>query len=522
MKLARQINLAILTTLLVVVSLAGALSYLSVKRGFEHYVRSLEEARLGPAVRRLTAVYARDGSWETLRHDPRRFGRLLRRDEDERAAPPPEGRSREQREAGEARPPRPEGSADASARPPPPEQRERRDTDPFETFPRVTLYDASRKPVVGDSSLDTDATRIPLVVESRTVGWLGVRPITRFDEKIDVGYLQHVRGQLAVIAAAALVLGLVAAAILTRRILRPVEALAAGTRRLTSGDYDARSGVDSADELGQLARDFDTLAATLAENARSRRQWVADTSHELRTPLAVLRAEVEAIVDGVRPADAAAIASLHAEILRLGKLVDDLGELARSDRGALELIRAPIAVVPFLEESLAIFRARFEQRRIAIDLDVAGLEQARISGERVRLQQIFANLLENSARYTDVGGVLRVSGLVGRDPADSGESVETLRLRFDDSAPAVPAEALPHLFERFFRADASRSREAGGSGLGLAICQRLVAAHDGTVVASPSPLGGLRIELTFPLFADPASRPSHRPRPPAGSKPPSP
>lgn len=471
MRLARQINLAILTTLLLVISLVGVLTYLGVRRGFAHYVRSLEEARLEPASRRLTELYARDGSWEALRRDPRRFGGMLRAQDDV----PPEPAREHPPPADDAPPPRP---------------REGPDRDPLELPPRVTLYDARGARVVGPGSADQEASRLPLVVEGETVGWLGIRAIPRFDEQLDLRYFEQVRGQLLLITAAGLALGLITAALLTRRILRPIDALTAGARRMTSGDYEARIDVDSDDELGLLARDFDSLAGTLAADRLARRQWVADTSHELRTPITVLRAEVEAMLDGVRPLQVASLASLHGEILRLAKLVDDLGELARTDRGELTLVRAPVLAVEALRESIAAVRTRLALRRVHLEVELTGAEAAFIDGDRARLQQIFANLLENSVRYTDPGGSLRVSAaLDGRQ----------LRMTFDDSAPAAPAHALPLLFERFYRADPSRSREHGGSGLGLAICKRLVELHDGQIAAANSALGGLRIELTFPV-----------------------
>jgi two-component system sensor histidine kinase BaeS len=352
----------------------------------------------------------------------------------------------------------------------------------------VTLYDATRRVVVGSGAWDSDASRLPLVVDGQTVGWLGLRAITRFDDEVNLKYLREVRSQLILIAAVAILVGLLGGWLLTRRLLRPIDALSAGTRRLTSGDYDARIGLQSDDEFGRLARDFDALAKTLGDDSRARRQWVADTSHELRTPIAVLRGELEALIDGVRAVTPAALESLHAEVARLSKLVEDLGELARSDRGTLTITPAPLELDELLRESVAACSGRFEQRRITLELALE--KPPTVIADRLRLQQVFTNLLENSLRYTDAGGVLRIS---------STSDADWLTLRFDDSAPGVPPEALPRLFERFYRADPSRSRAHGGSGLGLAISQRLVEAHGGTMIASASPLGGLRIELRLPL-----------------------
>lgn len=468
MKLIHQITIVILTTLLLVVALVGISMYVSVERGFARYIRGLEEARLEPAIRRLTALYAREHSFAQLQRDPKRFRSLLRREEDERP------------------PVTPLQNDKAPDRP-----RELRGTDPLELPPRATLYDSERHALIGNGTLTTDASRISLIVDGVTIGWLGVRAIPRIEGELDVRYLHQVRGQLLFIALAAVLLGLLAGWLLARRLLRPIDALSQGTRRLRAGDYDSRIELARTDELGQLARDFDALAVTLGEDSRARKRWVADTSHELRTPITILRAELEAILDGVRPADAAALRSLHTEIIRLGKLVDDLSELARADRGELTIIRAPLSPVGILSESLVLFGNRLEQRGIRVELDLQAAQSARILGDRVRLGQIFTNLLENSARYTDANGTLRITAQL---------APQQLVLRFDDSAPGVPDDALPHLFDRLYRTESSRSRAHGGSGLGLSICQRLVEAHGGTITASASPLGGLRMQIMMPLL----------------------
>jgi two-component system, OmpR family, sensor histidine kinase BaeS len=253
------------------------------------------------------------------------------------------------------------------------------------------------------------ASLIRLAVDGKTVGWLGVRAIPELEAVLDVKYLREVRAQILMVAAAAVLLGILASWLLARRIMRPIDLLRAGTRRLASGDTDTRLTLQGGGELDQLTRDFNALAASLGADERARRQWVADTSHELRTPITVLRAEVEAMLDGVRLIDAAAVASLHAELLRLGKLVDDLGELASADRGALVMTRIPVEPVALLLESVAVFRGRLEKRRIAIDLDLAQAAGARVAGDRDRIKQIYANLLENTARYTDDGGTLRIT-----------------------------------------------------------------------------------------------------------------
>jgi two-component system sensor histidine kinase BaeS len=194
----------------------------------------------------------------------------------------------------------------------------------------------------------------------------------------------------------------------------------------------------------------------------------------------------------VRPFTPAALASLRGEAAAHGKLVDDLNLLSLAAVGALAYRKETLELEPLLAQAVESYRERFAQR--GVSLEAARLDAARVFGDRDRLAQMFRNLLENSARYTDAGGRARVSARV----ADGWVAVE-----FDDSPPGVPAEALPYLFERFFRVDGSRSRANGGTGLGLAISRSIAAAHGGEIAAAPSPLGGLRVSVRLPLASAP-------------------
>src|SRR5262245_38256280 len=194
---------------------------------------------------------------------------------------------------------------------------------------------------------------------------------------------------------------------------------------------------------------------------------MSDVSHELLTPIAVLRAGLEALEDGVRPLTREAVASLNGEVAALGKLVEDLYQLALSGTGALSYRKERSDVADVLEQSLESFGARFSERSFSVQKQLSrGLM---VMADADRLSQAFRNLLENAARYTDPGGTVRVTA------RRSGAGVQ---IDFEDSAPGVPPEALPRLFERFYRVEGSRSRANGGAGLGLAIVRSVVEAHD--------------------------------------------
>jgi two-component system, OmpR family, sensor histidine kinase BaeS len=277
---------------------------------------------------------------------------------------------------------------------------------------------------------------------------------------------------------------------LANRLVRPVKALAAATGRLAAGEFATRVPVASADELGQLARDFNVLALTLEKNEQTRRQWVADISHELRTPLAILRGEIEALQDGVRQPTPESINSLHGEALRLGRLVEDLYQLSLSDLGALTYHKEELDLAVVLTAALAHYRPELTGKRIALTAEIPRAGAAVVFGDPERLHQLFANLLDNAVKYTDQGGKLEVR-LTCRD--------HEATIDLADSAPGVPESELERLFDRLYRVESSRSRDAGGAGLGLAICRNIVLAHTGTITAHPSPLGGVLIRIALPL-----------------------
>jgi two-component system, OmpR family, sensor histidine kinase BaeS len=302
-------------------------------------------------------------------------------------------------------------------------------------------------------------------------------------------FLDQLKTSLWAIVAVSVALSALAAVMLAAHFRKPIRHLAAGAQALAQGRFDTRLDARRSDELGELAHSFNGLAQQLETMEASRRQWVADTSHELRTPLAVLRAQLEAIEDGVRSADPATIAAMLRQVLAMNKLIDQLYALARADVAALDCQRQQIDVWALACQCAAEFRERLQAGGLALETRAAP-DVSTVAGDADRLRQVFGNLFENALRYTAAGGRVALGAEV-RGGA--------LHITLADSAPGVPDEALPRLAERFYRVDASRSRANGGAGLGLSLCQRIAEAHGGSLSFSHSPLGGLRVTLTLPL-----------------------
>jgi two-component system, OmpR family, sensor histidine kinase BaeS len=363
---------------------------------------------------------------------------------------------------------------------------------------RIGLLDAGQHLLTGSAAhrllivaASLDRVSYGLYGDGRAIGTLVVAKADSQDTDLVVAFLIAQQRNLAILAATCLGLAVVASALLSASFRRPIQRLVEGARRLGAGHIETRLNLHRSDELGELARTFDQVAAQLEAAEGSRREWVANTSHELRTPLAVLRAQLEALRDGVRAPSPENIELVVRQALTLGKLVDDLGALARSDTGMLEYSLAPVDLWAVVTEAAQAFADRFAVAGLAVALGPAPAPGI-VHGDGGRLRQVVVNLLENCLRYTDRNGRVDIAGEV---------SGATLRVTVDDSSPGVPPAALARLGERFYRVDASRSRQRGGAGLGLALCRQILEAHGGRLDFAASPLGGLRATFSLRLAA---------------------
>jgi two-component system sensor histidine kinase BaeS len=267
-------------------------------------------------------------------------------------------------------------------------------------------------------------------------------------------------------------LGLLLSVFLFRRVVDPVRAMKAMAARIAAGDYGARVSGHSEDELGALAESLDQMAASLANLERLRKDLVANVAHELRTPLTNLRGYLEAIHEGVAPASMETIGSLHEDVMRLVRLVDALHALTLLDARLPRLQLEDVDLRTLLDRLVERYRGQFASRGIAVEKQLEAT--APVRADRDLVSQAAANLLDNALKYTPGGGQVAV---------DMSASNGAIRIAVSNTGDEIAREDLPFIFERFFRAEKSRSRESGGAGIGLAIVKEVAGVHGGQVGA---------------------------------------
>ena len=458
-----KLLLGLLLTASAVLMLNYALGRQQLRSGFLEYMTALETERYLPLADALAELYEQEGSFDGLQKNRRRWPTLLERFSllDERVRPPRGG------------PP--------GRRGPPPEA----------SLPLLLLVDDAGRMIVGPP-LPGDAATVAVTVQGRVVGTLRYRPLPGLEalgaSAAGLFLAQQQRALLLTMLAALAVAGLVGW-LVARRFEQPLAALVEGAGQLAQGNYSVRQSLTTGDEFEQLAEAFNRLGSELEAESERRASWLMDVSHELRTPVAILRSEVDALKDGVREWNPQQAESFEEELQRLQRLLDDFHETTvRASEQQVEAFE-PVAFDELLREELERFQARLQQASLQPSLTLPE-ERLVLQGSRARLSLLVRNLLENSLRYTDRPGQLSLA---------AGEDEQGLWFRVQDSAPGVPDDALPHLTERFYRVDRSRSRATGGSGLGLAITKSLVEKNQGTLSIGPGATGGLRVEIAFPL-----------------------
>jgi two-component system sensor histidine kinase BaeS len=361
---------------------------------------------------------------------------------------------------------------------------------------RIYILDQDGEPLfrrnVNQDELSKDQffSRVPIVKEGNTIGWLAVLQSRQVSNRLAESFMYSQTANIFTATVAAFVLTLIIAFITVKYLLTPLGALHRGATEIANGNLDHRIEQIGNDELTDLISSFNLLAASLAKQKEIREQWLSDISHELRTPVAVLRGEIEALQDGIRPMETKYLEGLHAQVTTLTQLIDDLHSLSISSDSAFRTNhRNDVVLADIMDDLLARFELRFASKSLNVAKEYSSSIDTSVYVDAKLIQQVFQNLFENCFRYTNERGNIRITL---RSKANELVAI------IEDSAPGVPDESLPKLFDRLYRVDSSRSRASGGSGLGLAICQNIVEAHQGTIEASHSSLGGVKVVVRLP------------------------
>jgi len=455
-----------------------SVGYYNFQRGFLDYISRIEERQVPALVGGLEDFYERTGSWDALRESRGKFADLIRVSIESSTDPQLIAMRQNQRPSPIAFSPNDwyYTSEYSPAR------------------PYLHLLDADQSILLGDPEVFSPlATLHAINVRGNIVGFLGVTSRQELSEQADLLFAEQQQNSFFMLAVFMVFISALVAFPVAIYLTRPVMAVVRGTRALANGDYGSRIPVHGSDELSQLSSDFNALAETLDQNRTARQVWIADISHELRTPLAILQGELESIQDGIRPMNEDTVGSLHHEVVHLNTLVNDLHELSLSDLGALVYQKQVINISEILEQSVDMHQQMATRHKLRLNLRIQSPHpegEIMMLGDPSRLQQLFDNLLTNACRYTDPGGEIQVF---------MHEQNSNVIIEHFDSAPGVSENDLAHIFERLYRVETSRNRAKGGSGLGLTICRNIVQAHEGSIVADHSPLGGLKLTITLPL-----------------------
>ncbi len=319
-----------------------------------------------------------------------------------------------------------------------------------------------------------------------TIGYLLIPNTSDLLSDYDKVFTKDQLTALPFIGAIALFISIFIALFISQLFVKPIEQLSRVASKLTKGHYTQGPKTTRKDELGDLTRQLSELAHVLNSNEQTRKHWLADISHELRTPVAIMRGEIEALQDGVRPLTQEAIASLRSDAMHLQKLIEDLYQLSETELGGMRYQKASINMKDVLQDCLLKHLTAFDEAGLALSTRF-NTDDDLVEADDHRLNQVIDNLLTNTQKYTQKGGEVHV---------DLSANNKNLIICIEDSAPSVPAESLPRIFDHLYRVPTPHKTK--GSGLGLAICKRIVESHNGTISASSSKLGGLKITICLP------------------------
>jgi two-component system sensor histidine kinase BaeS len=497
MKIQNKFFLILFGFSLFLVTLVALMMQWSIGNGMVEYVNTKEQQALKPLVVALASEYKKNNDWSTISNQNRQFSDLvyLKLKGSQFLQPSPDSR----------RPPLEfNGPGNDSNGPGNDSNGPGNDLNgPFNDrimergreldTPWYSVIDNDKKLVVGHLLPKNNFNHIPIALDDdQVVGFLVVPKRDQVFDGYELAFIEQQESFLWIFALITLFLVGLVTLPLARNVLGPINLITQGMHQLTQGIYQQKIALHRKDELGELIRDFNELALTLEENENARKRWLANISHELRTPVAILRGELEAMLDNVRPMNKENIESSNDEVKHLQYLIDDLHQLTSADIGGMHYRKKNEYINAWLESEMDKYSGYLSDAGITLETDISQ-DQVEVYADRTRLCQLFENIINNCIKYSQAS-LVKISSHV-----DNSSSKPICIVKIEDNGIGVDSHHLENLFEYLYRVDDSRNRKTGGTGLGLSICAHIVAAHQGTILASHSSQGGLAIIITLPL-----------------------
>jgi len=492
MKIQNKLFLVFFGFSLILVTTLVLITQWSIGKGMINYVNTKEVEALKPITVKLAAEYSKKNNWLSMEGQDPKFMRLildqLKGSEfSPRGMPPPSrrGMRREPPERGEFNFDKPPKKGAAEHRPPP--HQFDSETDAF-----YALLDVNNKTIVGKYLDDLEYTNTPIELNDMVIGYLAISKRNRLTQGYEIDFIEKQQTYLWIIGLIAMLLVALVTLPLARHLVEPIRLISRSMHQLTQGNYQQSIQLKRKDELGQVARDYNELALTLVENETARKRWLANISHELRTPVAILRGELEAMLDNIRPLSKENIASANDEVKHLQRLIDDLNLLTSADIGGMSYRKQAEDLTQILLNEEHKYRSYLANAGIKFVLDIPS-QEIDVYVDKTRLHQLFENVINNCIKYSSATE-FKISLNV-----EKTNNEPMVILTFEDNGIGVEDMHLEHLFEHLYRVDASRNRKTGGAGLGLSICRLIVTAHQGEIHAEHSVSGGLSIIVKLPI-----------------------
>jgi len=492
MKIQNKLFLFLFSFSLILVTVLVLLMQWSIDKGMVEYVATKEIETLKPVIAELSDEYQIDGNWRSMVGQHHKFRRLISLQlfnsdfEQNLRVPPPKRRRLSQSD--HMPPPKKNGPPsrvnNLERRPPPPESEA-----------HYALLDANEKLIVGNFLNTLEYTKTPIEIDNNVIGYFAISKRNQLTKGYEVDFVNQQQHYLWLIALLVMSFVVLVTLPLARHIVEPIKLIAQGMHKLTQGEYKQSITLTRQDELSELSRDYNQLALTLAENETARKRWLANISHELRTPVAILRGELEAMLDKVRPLSVENITSANDEVKHLQRLIDDLNLLTSADVGGMRYRKQDEVLQVLIASITEKYKSYLADASITLTID-CNVQALEIYADKNRFLQLFENIINNCIKYSSAT-VLNIS--VKIDELTQNPAEQCVTIRFEDNGVGVEEEHLPHLFEHLYRVEDSRNRKTGGSGLGLSICRHIVMAHQGEISAQKSPHDGLAIIIKLPV-----------------------